>query len=667
MRLSVGQIIYVKNIINWFLITYNLLKIKISHQQEYEYIRIQQCIFMKKQLFLYLLFSLLAARLHSQTQPLDQAFGNLGVALAGFDGSECYSTTSVLQPDGKVIIAGSAFAGQNNKYFTTFSIVLIRLLPDGAVDPSFGANGIVTSNFGSSGEWNDLAIQPDGKIIAGGYFKDYNQGLSGDGLSHSIIARFNTDGSPDLTFHGTGFILPGTGNAYEQINSLSIQPDGKILAIGSNSGPNIGNNYNFFRFTPDGYLDPSFAGHGYKNTILSGGITDGFSVLIQPDGKILINGAKAGPFSTTLAVARYLANGTLDVSFGQNGVLNTSMYNGSNPFKDLALQPDGKILLFGIKYDALKQKNDPVIARFLTNGALDSTFNMGSKPGFTDSLPIYASALYVRPDGKILATGAIDYYNGVSATLVGENGVVDSTFGDHGTIIALNHVSFQNKVTRAVRPDGSFILSGGPYGKSGDIWVSQRTTNGSIDTLFGHQGEIRINKGHTSDYITSMALTPDGKITTAGTSKQLFSVVANGARFNADGTTDTTYHQKPQKQDFNFNFIDYVGNVVQPDGKNLIFTLAYTDSIGLTPMISRFNVDGSLDTLFGLGGKAYRKIGAAPASYFLKNTCQALQSDGKIIAAGYFKSPDNIALAGLILRFIRMARQTVHSMEMGLW
>jgi len=267
----------------------------------------------------------------------------------------------VVQPDGKVLIGG---------FFTSYNGTIInriaRLNSDGSIDPSFNPG------TGPQSPVLSMVLQPDGKIIIGGFFSSYN------GIPVNSIARLNADGSFDPTFNvGTGFDGP--------INTMALQSDGKVVVAGNfqtynNSAPVA----RTARLNTNGSLDGSFNPGTGPNDIVH-------SVNVQPDGKIVIGGTFTLFHGLSRNhIARFNADGSPDLSFAPGEAADNWVYT-------TLLQPDGKIIIGGsfLSYSGIERNQ---LARIHANGTLDMMFDSGTSVGLT-----CASAL--QPDGKILVAG----------------------------------------------------------------------------------------------------------------------------------------------------------------------------------------------------------------------------------------------------------------------
>ncbi len=252
---------------------------------------------------------------------LDTSFGSQGkVGQMGFWG---FSVSLVLQPDGKIVIAGQMLSSSD--------FALIRYNSDGSLDTSFGSAGIVTTDFsGDDDEVYALALQPDGKIVAVGR----TTGRTTSAQSFFALARYNSDGSLDTTFGSGGKVTTSFfSNDFSFAETVAIQPDGKIVAGGG--GFVIETQAELARYNSDGSLDQTFGAGG---KLIDYGFGEARSLALQSDGKIVV---ASYPYIGDLALTRYKNDGSVDTTFGVGGyVTDDAPWN-------IALQPDGKIVAAG--------------------------------------------------------------------------------------------------------------------------------------------------------------------------------------------------------------------------------------------------------------------------------------------------------------------------------
>lgn len=263
---------------------------------------------------------------------LDSSFGTAGVVLTNLTpGSNDQAEKVAMQPDGKIVIVGTTGSAQ----------FVARYLPNGTLDTSFGTGGIAKTILAKdSTEGRSLAIQTDGKIVAGGL------AVSGSYL----LTRFNSDGSPDSTWDGDGVkTIPidpaGASNPSWKgigIRSVAIQPDGRVVAIGHK---NI-----LFSFNPDGSLDTSFDGDGSRQALV-GTDKETYSLTVSPAGTITVVGATlilGNNVPYRYLVARYNPDGSPDTTFSDDGYLDISVPGFNSLATAVAADPIGRIVVAGV-------------------------------------------------------------------------------------------------------------------------------------------------------------------------------------------------------------------------------------------------------------------------------------------------------------------------------
>ncbi|HET6765815.1 MAG TPA: T9SS type A sorting domain-containing protein [Chitinophagaceae bacterium] len=354
---------------------------------------------------------------------LDSAFGTNGRVTAQVGSGESQAEASALQSDGKIVSAGSATSAG---YIRSFA--LVRYHSNGKVDSSFGLNGRVITQVGTSYDYaTAIAIQPDGKIIVvGASFDAYYTGAF-------AILKYNNNGSLDNSFGQNGKIIthPGPlisyiGNTYfgrhadEYASAVLIQSDGKIVVAGkSYSYSGCWDYYGgiycnpalaVLRFNNNGTVDSSFGINGKVADSVK--LLYASSAVLQNDEKIVIAGSG---YSGGFVTARFKTNGSPDSSFGNNGISITQTVTGGNPWAaSVAIQPDEKIVVAGTT------ANNFTVARYLTDGNLDNTFNGNGvlvfdigQPGSVDEV----SGVGIQ-DNRIIVGGRSREFNVTSIAIV---------------------------------------------------------------------------------------------------------------------------------------------------------------------------------------------------------------------------------------------------------
>jgi uncharacterized delta-60 repeat protein len=514
---------------------------------------------------------------------------------------------------------------------------------NGLNDPTFNTfdNGIYGNGYGFNSTVRTTSLQPDGKIIAGGDFSSFN------GTSKNFILRLNVDGSIDSTFHiGNGF-----NNA---VYTTSLQADGKIIVGGMFTSYNGVSRNNIVRLNTDGSIDPTFdPGIGFNDIVRT--------ICIQPDGKIIAGGSFTS-FNgvTSNRIKRLNPNGSVDAAFNIGSGFDQEVYS-------INVSPNGKIIVGGgfTTYNGTSRNR---IVRLNTNGSIDAAFIIGS--GFS-GLSYYVLTTDFQVDGKIIAGGFFDSYNGVSRNGIvrlNADGSIDASFNpgtgtgfvlttktqsdgkiivggfftsfngmDHGRIVRLDsngtvdtgfntEDGFNDGVHSInIQTDGKIIVAGN-YSSYDYISIRPRIVRLNNDG-FLEAGTFNFGTGF-NDQVFETAIQTDGKILVIGEFNSYNGVIKNGiARLNTDGSIDSTFNSGTGFS----NHIGYTNDVatiiIQPDGK-IIAGGNFTIYNGIpVNKIVRLNTDGSIDPTFDPGGGF---------DYIVLST--NLQSDGKIVAVGNFTS-----------------------------
>src|SRR5437867_4694315 len=334
---------------------------------------------------------------------LDTTFGRGGKVRTDFPGLAAVPSSVVIQPDGKIVVAGGAFP--TFTFLGDFKVV--RYKPNGALDTSFGDGGIVTTTFPEGSYAFDVALQPDGKIIAAGtVFVDFNPGDQSD--TDFALARYNSDGTPDATFGSGGQVSTDFVGMEDDAFSVLIQSDGKIVAVGSANSPATYYDFAAVRYLSNGTIDTAFGVAGKVSTDFGDHNFDrAQSAALQSDGKIVAAGfaISHGGGVQNFAVARYTSNGVLDTTFSGDGKNQIDFGDCCQSANKVLLQSDGKIITVGGS-NGESSEDDFLLARLSPRGSLDATFGVGGKvrTSFGD-LNGGANGAVLQSDGKIVAVG----------------------------------------------------------------------------------------------------------------------------------------------------------------------------------------------------------------------------------------------------------------------
>jgi uncharacterized delta-60 repeat protein len=333
---------------------------------------------------------------------LDLSFGSNGVVGVPGSGSSARTVGLALQSDGGILVT-----------LGTSGLGVSRLTPDGRLDASFGTSGTASIAFPGypSAHPSIVVVQPDGAILLGGFASDSSR-------SSFALARFTANGRLDTSFGNQGGVVtPFPDQTSAAPTGLTLQPDGSIVVAGQiYTTP-----YRFAlaRYDHDGHLDPSFGTDGLVATPLPGfsNAFAGRDVAVQTDGRILLAGWVANATGGThFALARYTSDGSLDGSFGSDGLLTTAFPGFPQAQAlDMGLQPDGRILVAGGAY-ANDGSEQFALARYDSDGNLDDSFGTGGlvTTSFSGIRYVEAAAVTVQPNGRIVAAGYAGAGNGVA-------------------------------------------------------------------------------------------------------------------------------------------------------------------------------------------------------------------------------------------------------------
>jgi len=373
----------------------------------------------------------------------------------------------------------------------------------GDLDTTFGSGGRVTTDVASNEGAGGVAVQADGKIVVAG--STWREKTGGDFL----VARYEPDGDLDPTFSHDGTRLTSFSSVYDAATDVAIQPNGKIVAVGTAA---MESRFAVARYQPDGSLDRSFGSRGKVTTNVGPSDDFAFGVAIQPDGRIVVVGyTSRGDF----AVVRYRSSGRLDRSFGGDGMVTTSLSKGWDMAYAVALQTNGKIVVVG-RSDA--GGGDFGIARYRADGTLDPSFGEGGivTTHFSPDYDI-AADVAIQPDGRIVVAGGTARRDGQLALARYErDGTLDSTFSGDGKL-ATDFGSLDHAWGVAIQPDGRSVAAGFTAAGTGDCALARYETDGALDTTFGGDGTQTTDFASDYDSCRGVAIQADGRIVAVGT------------------------------------------------------------------------------------------------------------------------------------------------------
>ncbi|MGB4849270.1 MAG: hypothetical protein WBP41_15200, partial [Saprospiraceae bacterium] len=410
---------------------------------------------MKKYFTAFLLFYTTSV-LFSQPGQLDETFNSTGKVTTHIANYNVDNSGLLIQEDGKILVCGTGVTASNAKDF-----VIARYTSNGILDSSFNQSGIrVIDFFGKLDYCYAMVLQSDGKILLTGITTTLSNARK------TAVVRLLEDGSFDDTFGTNGISINDPDNKTENPIAIMYQNDGKIIVAGSfsvNAAPSI---CALFKYNENGTPDQSFGDHGLATATVPDSYNPAFGI-IQHDGKIITGGFRLGN-NTEIIMLRFSPQGTIDSTFGSNGIVNTKYANEDHFAYSVVLQPDHKILV--VDGTTIAGKRDFGMLRYNENGALDSTFGTyGRVVTAFSSGSNTAHAISIQDDQKILLAGFLGttpQHNFALARYTSD-GILDAGFGNGGKIIT----DFGNDdlaFRMAVQADKKIVLAGHSIDNAGN-------------------------------------------------------------------------------------------------------------------------------------------------------------------------------------------------------
>jgi uncharacterized delta-60 repeat protein len=551
----------------------------------------------------------------------DASFGSKGMVRETFGADDTTAWDVAVDSKGRILV--SAASG--------YERLLVRFLPDGRLDPSFGSGGKVSfargddfapvavgagdsvlvaagavdggSGFdvyrfddrgradaafadggklhvgevGGSVAVTGLSVMADGRLAVAGesFFADH---------STMFVARYGRDGTADASFAGTGRVQGNVFRAGSRVGQMAVGPDGKVLISARTP-----DGYAVARFRADGVFDRPYGARGVA-AIGGGPKAEDYAnprIAVDDRGGVALVGRRADDDLTRrLLVARLTPAGALDTGFDGDGVaLSPLSADGSIPSAnfDVALQADGKVVVAAPGEHALQ------VRRYTTDGRPDGSFAgsgaaaIGSPGSSNQSI----NALAALPDGRILAAGETGYgniiesdaYEGSIGLLVRyrADGSLDPTFGDGGRVVSNLFTDPHSFAAVVVLPSGKFLVGGERTGGGG--FVARYDADGRLDTTFASGGKFTTDRG-----VRRMVVLGDGRILVATDRNHAEALVC----LTSSGGIDPSFAGSAGA--WGSPVIDLLR---QPDGKIVAV---------LDDEVRRLNPDGSADVTFGTGG-----------------------------------------------------------------
>lgn len=386
-----------------------------------------------------------------QPGTLDASFGNSGIATVAFDSSSTEAYCSAQQADGKSIIAGSSIDSVKNKF------VISRLNVDGTLDSSFGIFGKKTLNFPISinNYANAVAIQTDGKIVIGGSGKEQTTFSQ-----QFLLIRLNITGSLDSTFGNDGVVYTNPGYRFSSIQRIIAKPNGKILVCGFDDPrtPTYSIRMCLGQYNSNGTLDSSFGINGIANIVTPYIDTRSYAMVFTSQNKILLAGRvclDGNCQNADFAIVRFLNNGLVDSTFGTNGLVSANVIDSVDGGCSVAIQSDDKIVMAGFGNSSLG------MIRYKPDGITDSTFGINGKVLMNG---VAFPQIHILSNGKILVTTTESHVPGTPGNFklieYNNDGTINNGFGNIGTVVTTLPGINASGQTSLIQTDGKIVVAG---------------------------------------------------------------------------------------------------------------------------------------------------------------------------------------------------------------
>jgi uncharacterized delta-60 repeat protein len=539
------------------------------------------------------------------------------------------------------------------------------------LNPKFGTGGVVTTNFGNNDFASSILTEPDGKIVVVG-----TDTPNTFGAGQIALARYERDGSLDESFGSGGKVLTLIG-ASDFAGGAVIRPDGKIIVDAAEViNPTTFQTENLLvQYNRDGTIDTSFGNGGSVVTSNLVPSHQGNGITLSPQGQIVVVGSS--PSFSSMEVAEFNPDGSLNAGFGSGGIASVSSVQGTPtnnvPIGEffpsggaVTVDSEGRVLVAGAATPlGVPAGPQAALYRFNPDGTLDKSF--GTKGSITSVFGItsfLADAVLVRPNGQIVVAGnagdpanpgnlvfAVEQYN--------PDGTPDLKFGFDGLVgtrIPNTALDISVRVSMAIQRNDDVVVVGNtltPNTFVGGFAMARYTPDGNLDPSFGSSGLVTIFPGNS---VVGVAETPDGNLVVAGSSgdpvtgKEDFVVAEYLGRQGNPGfvppPSPPTGPQSPSGASGQLDPAFGTGGVVttsfggnefetsmatQPDGKIVVVGNEFGPNFAgpLEIIVARYNRDGSLDQSFGSGGSVFTLVGA---NDFFGSV--AIGRDGKIVVAG---------------------------------
>lgn len=405
----------------------------------------------------------------AQSLTIDPEFGFGGFNIHNYSSMDDESTAIVQDSEGSYLIAC------HSEIFGSGQVVISKFTSEGLLDLSFDDAGVSTYVFNNFDVYvSNILIQPDGKILVSGNveIEDNNWDL--------FILRKNADGSNDSSFGSGGAVTFDIGPDDENIIGLDLDDSGNIYLSGEIDNASDNDDVLLMKFNSLGNIDTSFGEEGIVRLAIGNGDDQGRHLVLQEDGKIVVSGYLDTGDNDDLLLMRFNENGSPDSNFGNNGTVITTVGENDDKSWRVKIQGDGKILHAGTT-EILDNEWQAVIVRYLPDGTLDTTFgNNGiSSPYFGPGGESF-NDFQILENGRIICIGYAENDSDfkLSIALLESDGSVNESIGYFETGIGFNDDSGEACL---INSEGDLVITGITYnGNDWDYFIAKFNLNQEV-------------------------------------------------------------------------------------------------------------------------------------------------------------------------------------------
>lgn len=385
----------------------------------------------------------------------------------------------------------------------------------GDLDITFGGDGKVEFQNTGYHPGVGIAIQPDQKIVRAGTAPHATLGVCAQ------LVRYMPDGTLDESF-GTGGVTQGIvtvqSTTWAQNNTLEMLPNGKLIMTSSRIA-NTSLGLYVSRFNSDGSVDPDFGDGGTATyQVFNSGDDYSHSMTVQPDGKVIVvgQGQSFSGVSFQMCAIRLLSNGELDESFADEGIFTYNHGTSDDRIMDVALQSDGKIILAGNSTYSGYGTN--IVMRLTQDGVVDETFATDGIFEYSSTSNVgyeYANAVCIGAQDEIHITGhAAEVANGRTDLMVLKltpDGEFDTNFGEGGSLVLHLGDDWDYGEDILLDEEGRILVSCTHYTHDyiGGL-ILRFLPDGELDNSFGDEGTASVGGSYMR--AENIRLQADGKI-----------------------------------------------------------------------------------------------------------------------------------------------------------